>query len=634
MSPPTRRPGRSSHLIAAIAAVGVLAIGTMGSGAAVAAPTAASDTGSQTPDVAAIAGDLARQQLAWESCDFDGDPPLAGIDISNVTCATIRVPQDWHHPDPAKTWDLRISQAKNIDATDPRYNTTLLLHPGGPTPGLSLAATTQHGTPDLRPTTNFVSFDQRGEGQSSQVECEYQFDPTSEVSEDETIAKTCSKDPQVRSLTSEQTAYDMDFIRHLLGLQTVSYLGYSYGTWLGTWYGSLFGKNIDRLVFDSALDPTQKSTQANMNLQFTGFDRQFRLHMMNYIARNDAAYGLGSDPKSIWERYFSATSSPAQAEAARLLWLSPPRVLLAFSFNNDVYPFAAAAVKQLITDGEAATPTPEQNPATAAKRMLDRIDPAVIGRSVFDQASATLNALAATPTLDQQRKLAPPSSAVETRVYNSTVNSVYCNDGQWTQGAEFWNSYNAKTRVTSPFMAQLGRLDSPPLCAWWPSNLIMPIAGKDFPETIVVQSELDALTPWESGHGAGTELPNTSLIAVDNAGDHGVFPYGTEAVDRPVIDFLLGGDRPTKTIVADALPLPGETSVFESWAPLDSDANHEDPVFTDPTLPAGRATSNSANGVDAILPKLTDDQQIRATVRDIYGSRGESAIGLVPVATR
>lgn len=78
------------------------------------------------------------------------------------------------------------------------------------------------------------------------------------------------------------------------------------------------------------------------------------------------------------------------------------------------------------------------------------------------------------------------------------------------------------------------------------------------------------------------------MITVDNESVHGVFPYGTEEVDRPVIDFLLGGDRPAQTLVAAGKPLPLERSTYESWTPLDENTEHatEAPLFTDPTIPA------------------------------------------------
>ncbi|MGW5383263.1 hypothetical protein [Nocardia sp. NPDC003963] len=52
-----------------------------------------------------------------------------------------------------------------------------------------------------------------------------------------------------------------------------------------------------------------------------------------------------------------------------------------------------------------------------------------------------------------------------------------------------------------------------------------------------------------------------------------------------MIDFLLGGDRPAQTIAAMGEPLPLERVTYESWTPLDENAEHttETPVFTDPT---------------------------------------------------
>ncbi len=118
----------------------------------------------------------------------------------------------------------------------------------------------------------------------------------------------------------------------------------------------------------------------------------------------------------------------------------------------------------------------------------------------------------------------------------------------------------------------------------------MPVADDRFPETIVVQSELDSMTPYEQGVAAGMGLPNTSLIVVDNESIHGVFPYGTAEVDGPVIDFLLGGDRPAQTIVAAGKPLPFEETSYESWTRLDRNGAHSgNPRFTDPNVPADTA---------------------------------------------
>ncbi|MEV0894057.1 alpha/beta fold hydrolase [Promicromonospora sp. NPDC050262] len=532
----------------------------------------------QTPDIAALAGPLADQELAWEACEFNDDgPPLPGADLSNVECATIKVPRDWRDPDPAVTWDVRISQARNIDPADPDYRTTIITHPGGPyASGLSYGATVQMYTPELRPTTNYVSFDQRGLGQSSHAQCEYEYrydDPDDRRSaEARAIGEACSQDADVATMTTEQAAYDMDFIRHLLGLKSVTYMGYSYGTWLGTWFGGLFADNIDRMVLDSATDSTQESIQTLYNSAHEGRDRQFRLHMINWMARNDETVGLGADPETIWERYFAATSSPETSQAATLAWNS---VNGPVAFSNPIaYPMAASLVSHIITEGETATEPVD--PATSAARIINRTELPDELRAAAHERLAQL----AKPPVHQ------PGETVR-GTYDHVIEFTACTDGQWTQGLEFWEDFNERTSDVAPLSEQLGLLVTP-TCAFWPTDSTMPPVDESFPQTIVLQSELDSMTPFEQGRAAGTGLPNTSLIAVDNESIHGVFPYGTDEVDRPVIDFLLGGDRPARTIVAAAKPLPLEQMTYESWTPLDGNAEHttDVPRFTDPTIPA------------------------------------------------
>jgi pimeloyl-ACP methyl ester carboxylesterase len=527
------------------------------------------------PDVVALAGPLADQQLTWEACEFNDDgPPIPGADVSNLQCATIKVPRNWLNPDPEVTWDVRISQAYNIDSSDPEYHTTIITHPGGPyTSGLSYSTAVQKYTPELRPTTNYVSFDQRGLGQSSHAECEYEYDPAGGPSAAaQAIGEACSQDRDVATMTTEQTAYDMDFIRHLLGLEKVTYMGYSYGTWLGTWYGNLFSDNIERMVLDSATDSTQESIQTLYNAAHEGRDRQFRLHMMNWIARNDATFGLGADPKAIWDRYFAATSTPEQSLAAQYAWnvVSGP---VAFS-NAIAYPMAGSLVASIIAEGE--TPTEPVIPAESTARIVDQTE---LPDKLRADAHKKLALLAAPP----KGKPGEPIRGTHDYVIEFTA----CTDGQWTQGLDYWEKFHERTKHIAPLTAQLGLLITP-TCAFWPTESKMPTPDDSFPETIVLQSELDSMTPYEQGWAAGTGLPNTSLIAVDNESIHGVFPYGTEEVDRPVINFLLGGDRPAQTIVAAGKPLPLEQTTYESWTPLDENAKHatETPLFTDPTIPA------------------------------------------------
>jgi pimeloyl-ACP methyl ester carboxylesterase len=531
----------------------------------------------ETPDVASLAGPLADQEVVWEACEFNEDgPPLPGADVSNVECATIRVPRDWSDPDPELTWDVRISHAENIEPSDPEYHTTIIAHPGGPyASGLSYSTTVQLYTPELRATTNYVSFDQRGLGQSSHASCDYEYDPAGGPSAAaRAIGESCSQHPDVATMTTEQAAYDMDFIRHLLGLETVTYMGYSYGTWLGTWYGALFAENIERMILDSATDSTQESIQTLYNAAHEGRDRQFRLHMMNWIARNDATVGLGTDPEAIWERYFAATDTSEKSLAAQYAW-NAASGSLAFS-TPALYPVAGSLVASIIAETEQASGTVQ--PVDLAARIVAGTD---LPEQLRISAEQTLAALASAPEVDPDEPIRG--------THDYVIEFTACTDGQWTQGLDYWEAFHERTAEVAPLTAQFGLLVTP-TCAFWPTDSAMPELHDDFPETIVLQSELDSMTPFEQGWSAGTGLPNTSLIAVDNESIHGVFPYGTDEVDRPVIEFLLGGHRPSETIVAPGKPLPLETRTYESWTPLDERAEHSgDPSFTDPFTPAETA---------------------------------------------
>ncbi|GAA2912321.1 hypothetical protein GCM10011428_28780 [Streptomyces violaceus] len=55
--------------------------------------------------------------------------------------------------------------------------------------------------------------------------------------------------------TTRNTARDMDVVRAALGERRISYLGYSYGSYLGEVYTTMFPGRTDRVVLDGVIDP-------------------------------------------------------------------------------------------------------------------------------------------------------------------------------------------------------------------------------------------------------------------------------------------------------------------------------------------------------------------------------------------
>src|SRR5690606_12961973 len=121
--------------------------------------------------------------------------------------------------------------------------------------------------------------------------------------------------------------------------------------------------------------------------------RQFRLHMLNWIARNDAIVGLGSDPEAIWERYFAATEEPTKSLAAQFAWnvVNGPA-----AFSGPVlYPAAGSLIANIIAEAEAATEPVDS--VELAARIVDGTELHDVLRASADERLALLSA---TPETD------------------------------------------------------------------------------------------------------------------------------------------------------------------------------------------------------------------------------------------
>lgn len=512
----------------------------------------AQDAVAEGLDIAVAAGALAEQEIGWEACDFTGleSAPQPTVDTSNVQCATVKVPRDWHASEHEQTWDLRISRASNV--TTPEDGRTLMVHPGGPYSGLGFAATIQDMTPQLRDETNYISFDQRGLGQSSSVTCEYSYDAAGGFAADaEASGRTCSADADFATMTTEQVAYDMEFVRHLLGVDRVSYLGYSYGSWVGVWFGNLFPSSVDRLVLDSVIDGSSSTYEKSYTAQSAAIDRQFTEHLLPWAARNGELLGLEGDADQIRNRYFAATTEPDAREAAYLLWTSTGAVT---AFNKTAFfPVAGGVVAGLIADGEAGGGGSAQDRAI---RIVESMPPTVLP----DAAKAeVLAGLASDVPIQREGRI--------TAALTSAQDFLRCVDGQWNQNEAYWADFNAQLSDEAPLSTQLRRHDNPPMCAYWQTDLKMPSIVPEFPQTLILQSELDALTPLEEGQDLAVALPRVSSVIVEDESNHGVFPYGVDAVDAIVLDFLSRGEAPPSRTLVPSKPLPLESEPPGSFSP-------------------------------------------------------------------
>jgi pimeloyl-ACP methyl ester carboxylesterase len=152
----------------------------------------------------------------------------------------------------------------------------LLVNPGGPGgSGLELVEAITSGyspfAEEVVERFDILGFDPRGVGGSEPTfECglpgeqldlrlsiEAPADTPAEIAAGEAAANLCVESMGVAGglLHTDYVARDMDEIRKALGVEQISYLGFSYGSTVGVWYATLFPDSVRAMVIDGADNP-------------------------------------------------------------------------------------------------------------------------------------------------------------------------------------------------------------------------------------------------------------------------------------------------------------------------------------------------------------------------------------------
>jgi pimeloyl-ACP methyl ester carboxylesterase len=120
-------------------------------------------------------------------------------------------------------------------------------------------------------------------------------------------------------VSTGNVARDMDALREALGDEQLSYLGFSYGSFLGATYASLFPHNYRALVLDGALDANQYINRPSEGLraQTAGFERALDRFFEACAGNAEACFGFGGgDPHLAFDRLVAAAhASPFELPA-------------------------------------------------------------------------------------------------------------------------------------------------------------------------------------------------------------------------------------------------------------------------------------------------------------------------------
>ena len=230
-------------------------------------------------------------------------------------CGTVTVPLDYAHPD-AGTIDIALNRKPATDQAN-RIG-SVLTNPGGPgASGIQFLQGEAASMSNLNRRFDLIGFDPRGIGQSAPVRCatgpeEDAFnaldsvldDPQEKatlIQADKNFAAGCQQ-RSARVLPFVDTvsaAKDMDLIRIALGDAKLTYLGFSYGTFLGQTYAHLFPTNVRALALDGVVDPALSANDLLL-AQLIGFQKNLDAFLADCNSRQSSSrsctYGASGDP--------------------------------------------------------------------------------------------------------------------------------------------------------------------------------------------------------------------------------------------------------------------------------------------------------------------------------------------------
>ena len=236
------------------------------------------------------------QKVSWYACDKKGmDEAKSGKD-AGFTCAKVKVPLDYDNPG-GETIEIAVKKR----AADGESIGSLFINPGGPGgSGIELVDSAgSYFSKNLTGSYDVVGFDPRGVGASTALDCltDAELDaeragandpatPSATATQEraQKMGETCASKTSTAGLLDHidtiSAAKDLDILRAVDGQQALTYLGFSYGTYLGATYAELFPASTGRMVLDGAVDPSLSAEELALG-QAKGFEASLRAYVEN-----------------------------------------------------------------------------------------------------------------------------------------------------------------------------------------------------------------------------------------------------------------------------------------------------------------------------------------------------------------
>ncbi len=590
---------RHTHRTVGAAALSIcLLTGAATLSAGAAAPTAPLDDAGTTSALEAARVDaVATPDPQW----FDCSTVFGGTS----ECGSVTVPLDYDEPD-GPTTEVALLRVR---ATDPdRRVGTLLVNPGGPGgSAVTMAAQAANAfSPTLRERFDIVGMDPRGTSFSTAVRCFRDVGEQQDalagmgvpfpVGTDETAAYLASAEalaqacvtagtPLSTSMSTAQVARDLDVVRRAVGDERLTFLGFSYGTYLGQVYANMFPDRVRAVAIDGVLDP-----QA-----WSGTGAHAATPVSARLGSGEAAWRTLQE---IWDR-----CADAGPDACRTASVGDPHAVAdgvaagLRAASLDVPDPTTGEVVTTVTWASYVSTVLNQMYSAAGAAAVDQLTWAVhwlqqpeTPDNVELRTAARVALIGYVRTLDEAAQEHDATRAAGARAFDvafpypngtEAFSAVLCTDSRNPSDPGTWVATAQEQDVDVPGFGPAWAWSSPQCAtqAWsvrdedaWTG----PFDARTAAPVLVVGNLWDPATAYEGAVAAADLLPGSRLLTSDSWGHTA---YGSSMCVTDVVDeYLVAGTLPDEgaRCVGDAQP-------FVPRALADDDARPVPPVV--PPLP-------------------------------------------------
>jgi len=546
--------------------VGALALGA---GVATASATSAAPAATAVPAKTSAleakrVGSVPTPKPDWFDCSEVVGP--------RAECGTVQLPLDYDAPKGATTEVALL----RIRVADPSKKVgTLFLNPGGPGgSGVSIAAAAPSFlSKSLLAKFDVVGFDPRGTNFSDNVKCfknlgaqAKQLKPilqtpfplgaterASYIGASEKFGKACSTTgkPLAASMSTAEVARDMDVLRRVVGDKKLTYLGFSYGTYLGNVYANLFPDRVRAVVIDGVLDPIawagRASTADIPQTQRLKAGEGSSRALQEILKRCQKAgptkcnfAGLG-DPELVYDKIVASIKkkpvSLTDIDGNEVMKLTYP-VLVSWLLS-DLYSSIAGDIVDWDLSWFADLTSAGPVPASATEKKAAR---ASLVARFKQKKAAEAKATAKTARLATSLGFGFP--------YDNSpeaFQSVLCTDGLNPAKASSWGTSSKYADLSAPGFGPLWTWESAPCASTtWTAQDEDAYRGSFTHTTaapvLVVGNYWDPATNYEGAVRAAALLPNSRLLSSDSWGHTA---YGTSTCVTGAVDtYLITGKTP------------------------------------------------------------------------------------------